>query len=389
MGSGPAGIEVVGLLGMQVAVEPEVIESVEPALARSRPVSESRRPADVRDPPVPMCGDVLGGGANARCGRRRRPRPARRRRPTSARTSRTGRRARGGRRPGRRWHGCWPARTRPRPWWPGGRGRPRSRPVSSTAWQRMRWEPGRARGLGERVQELVEQQRRAVVAGRAPPSPRSAASAGCAGRGRSGWGGSRARGPRPGSARGWRARPGRGCSARWTPTAAETPTCRATSPSVTWPWGAGRSCGATCCLALKSRTVKESTQTATSPRQDPRCSRCCTTSSRAWPRPACYLAAADGQVRPGRCERLVRRRQRASSTRSRSPSTARSSTWCGRPPSARTRQEFSYVARGLGDPLPDPTVRLDRFRTVSGDRGRGAGRRRLGCPGAGRRRACG
>ena len=32
-----------------------------------------------------------------------------------------------------------------------------------------------------------------------------------------------------------------------------------------------------------------------------------------------------------------------------------------------SRQEFSYVARGLGDPLPDPTVRLDRFRTVSGD----------------------
>ena len=82
--------------------------------------------------------------------------------------------------------------------------------------------------------------------------------------------------------------------------------------------------------------------------------------------PGLLLAAADGQVRPGGVsgwyvgdDRLVDTLEIA--VDGSDLDLVRSATI------GASRQEFSYVARGLGDPLPDPTVRLDRFRTVSGD----------------------
>ena len=80
---------------------------------------------------------------------------------------------------------------------------------------------------------------------------------------------------------------------------AETPTCRATSPSVTWPCRtSGPLLRPDRCLALKSRTVTESTQhteSETRPPLQPLLHDLVSCVAA----PGLVLAAADGQVRPG------------------------------------------------------------------------------------------
>lgn len=79
--------------------------------------------------------------------------------------------------------------------------------------------------------------------------------------------------------------------------------------------------------------------------------------------PALVLASADGQVRPGGVSGwYVGDRRLLDTLELRVAGSAldvvRSAT------RGADRQEVSYVARRLGDPIPDPTVRLDRVRTL-------------------------
>ena len=82
--------------------------------------------------------------------------------------------------------------------------------------------------------------------------------------------------------------------------------------------------------------------------------------------PGLLLAAADGQVRPGGVSgwyvgdvRLLDTLELA--VDGSGLDLVRSATV------GADRQEFSYVARSLGDRLPDPTVRVDRTRELTAD----------------------
>ncbi len=309
VGGGPAGVEVVGLLGVQVGLEAEVGERRRASPGAGRGRSRSRGASR---------GARSGGGpAPATCwvAARMPERPSTSTQARSSSPSHERPNVANGTPSSRR------AATRPSSVWVLASTNASTAVVarssryaaissaSSSAWHRMRWQPAApadsasacrnwsssraARSSRERL-HLDPDQPRALVAQRAGGPVGAVAEL-------------VDRGQDP--VAGGRARPGPGCSARWRPTGRETPTCRATSPRVTCPCGVGTALAArTRCLALKSRTVTEVTQHI-SPRQPPGCSRCCTTSS------SCVAApgpAARGRRRAGpprRRERLVRRRR--------------------------------------------------------------------------------
>ena len=165
--SGAAGVEVVGLLGVEVAVEPEVAERVEPSLAtvaaglgsRGQPTYAIRRcpcaatcSVAARMPERPSTSTQASSSSPSH------ERPNVANGTPSSREDGDPAVAGVGAGQHERVHGR------------GGQevavGRDLVRLVDGVAEDEVG--PGRARGLGERVQELVEQRRRAVVAERPP-----------------------------------------------------------------------------------------------------------------------------------------------------------------------------------------------------------------------------
>ncbi len=169
---------------------------------RSSPTPEPGRPADERDPAVAGLDQPAGGLAGAGGAVDVDPRPVVSARPTAGRTSRTARRVRpataaGGRRGRCREHeGVEVVRARagPRTW--------RSRRSSLVRRVEHHAVAGDGGGLGESVQEAVEDPAVDAVAGRLDPHGDQPATDRCASAGRPGWRGSRA--PR------WPPRPGDG-----------------------------------------------------------------------------------------------------------------------------------------------------------------------------------
>ena len=264
--------------------------------------------------------------------------------------------------------GCRRARTRPERWWRAARGRSRSR--------RRRRRRGTGSG-GSRRRRRTRRARAGTGRAAAPPGrrgtprldPDQPRALVAQLRAATGWGGSRARRPRPGPGRGWPARPVRGVQRVGHRLARRrrVPRDVAEGDVPVRSTGAALADRGPCLDVKRSRTVTEATHNS-QPETTPGCSRCCTTSPRARPRRASCSAAADGQVRPGGVSGWYAGDVRLLDTLGAgSSSTGRASTWSVSATVGADRQEFSYVARSLGDRLPDPTVRLDRARELAAD----------------------
>ena len=330
--------------------KPRAGERLEPALAPVAAGLGVERPADVGDPAVALAGHVLGGGADAGAAVDVDPGQVLVAVPGPAERGERDVQLAQRRDPGVAGVGAGEHERVDRG---GGEqvavGRDLAGLVVGVAQDQVA--AGRTGGLGQRVQELVEQQRRPVVARGLhldPDQPRPLVA-------------QRARGPvgavaelvprRPGSGRGWPGATRSGLFSALETDWAETPTCRATSPRVTCPWGVGPLLRSGPCLALKSRTVTEVTQ-IDQPETTPRLQPLLHDLASCVAAPGLLLAAADGQVRPGGVERLVRRRRPPPRHPRARRRRARASTWSGRRRSVPTARSSptSPAASATGFP---------------------------------------